>query len=118
MVEDLHQLLRVITELEARLDVTPDRLSVFADANISALSCSDVESFARMRKAALLKNPVKSAIVAPTAEQYGICRMFMVYNQNPKITLALFREAAGAFEWLGRPSQPACPQSFGNKNLA
>src|SRR5271155_3003023 len=106
-VDDLHQLLEILRDVESRLEVTPDRIANFSDAGVSNLRFNDVEAFAKSRQAAKLKNEIKSAIIAPTPEQYSLCRMFLAYNQNPQISIMLFEDSASAYKWIGREPKSA-----------
>jgi hypothetical protein len=98
---DLDQLLDIIEDIELRWEATPDRVSDLSDAIMSDLSSQYLEAFAKARNVANLKNAVKSAIIAPGTEQYGLARMFMAYNRNPKISIMLFKDSASAYKWIG-----------------
>jgi hypothetical protein len=101
--DDLRQLLASYNEAEARLPVTPDRITDLSQAVMTAIDAGQLREFSLARQAAQLKNNVKSAIIAPEPEQYGLARMFQAFNQNPKIEICLFRDAASAYTWIGRP---------------
>lgn len=73
------------------------------------LNYAKIAAVASIRRAAPLKNAVKSAIVAPQPIQYGFARMFQTLNDNPRINLQVFSDRASAMEWLvaGRPQAGA-----------
>jgi hypothetical protein len=100
--DDFRQLLAAYHEAEACLPVTPDRISDLSQAVMTAIDAGQLREFALARQAAQLKNKVKSAIIAPGPEQYGLARMFQAFNQNPKIEICLFKDAASAYAWIGR----------------
>jgi hypothetical protein len=104
--EDLDHIRSVLRDIEVRLEVTPDRISDLTGADLSDLSSEDLVVFAEYRRAATLKNKIKSAIVTPKASsQYGLARMFMAHNANPDIELKIFYDPASAYQWLGREAK-------------
>ncbi len=105
--DDLRELLAVVTNAEAELPVTPDRIMDMSDADTSALVADTLVAVAEVRRFTVLRNKIKSAVIAPRSEQYGLARMFAGYNQNPDITIMLFRDAASAWQWLGRQPKVA-----------
>jgi len=98
---ELRQLLETVQEMEARLEVTPDRISDLSDADLEELRSRDLVAFAERRGAAKLKNKVKSAIIAPGSTQYGLARMFLAHNENPSISIMIFKDSASAYKWIG-----------------
>jgi len=102
MADDFLQALRVVEELESRLPVTPDRITDITDGDFSELHSQQLVAVAERRKNAPLKNKIKSAIVAPKPDQYGLARMFAGFNQNSDITIMIFKDSTSAYEWLGR----------------
>jgi hypothetical protein len=105
---DLKHLKLTLRDIEARLEVTPDRVSDLTGADVSDLDSEDLVLLAEYRRAAVLKNKVKSAIIVPKASvQYGLARMFMAHNQNPDIEIKIFYDYASAHDWLGRETKPS-----------
>lgn len=100
-LEDIQHLLKYVEDRESNLPVAPDRLMDLSPAQVLDFRSSDLIAIAQLRHSAALKNKVKSAIVAPSPEQFGLARMFQAYNQNPAIHLLIFRESLPAYEWLG-----------------
>jgi len=104
--EDLDHIRSVLRDIEARLEVTPDRITDLTGADLTDLSSEDLVVFAEYRRAATLKNKIKSAMVAAQGtSQYGLARMFMAHNINPDIELKIFHGPAGAYQWLGREAK-------------
>jgi hypothetical protein len=100
---DLKRLKVTLRDIEARLEVTPDRVSDLTEADVSDLDSQDLVLFAEYRRSAILKNKVKSAVIVTKGSvQYGLARMFMAHNQNPDIEIKIFYDSAGAYDWLGR----------------
>ena len=104
-IDDLQQALQAVEDLESRLGVTPDRITDMSGADTSELRSGDLVALAEKRRKAKLKNKIKSAIVAPSPEHYGLARMFMGFNQNPDISIMIFRDSASAYQWLGREAE-------------
>jgi hypothetical protein len=106
--EDLQRLQVTLRDIEARLEVTPDRIADLTETDVSDLCSKALVLFAESRRAAVLKNKVKSAIIVPKASvQYGLARMFMAHNQNPDIEIKIFYDYASAHDWLGRETKPS-----------
>jgi len=104
--EDFEHIRSILRDIEARLEVTPDRISDLTGADFSDLSSDDLVVFAEYRRAATLKNKIKSAIVADKASsQYGLARMFIAHNSNPDIEIKIFYDMAGAYQWLGHEAK-------------
>jgi len=99
--QDFRELLQKTEEVEARLPVTPNRITDMRDADVSELLSSDVAALAHIRRTAKLKNKIKSAIIATKPEHHGLARVFMGINQNPDISIMLFKDPATARAWLG-----------------
>jgi hypothetical protein len=105
--EDIQRLQVTLREIEARLEVTPDRIADLMESDVSDLSTEALVMFAESRRAAVFKNKVKSAIIVPKASvQYGLARMFMAHNANPDIEIRIFYDYASAYDWLGREIKP------------
>ena len=99
--DDFRELMKLFQDLESRLPVSPDRISDLSDASLTELSSDDLVKFAASRGRATLKNKIKSAIIAPGPGQFGLSRMFMAYNHNPDIEIKIFKDSAGAYDWIG-----------------
>ena len=103
---DFVQLALALEEWEARLPVTPDRITDTTAADASELLSRDLVEIAERRHHSRFKNRFKSAIIAPHPELHGLARMFLGFNQNPDIELMIFKDAASAYHWLGRVGKP------------
>jgi hypothetical protein len=89
-----------IAGIESSLPVTPYRIAHLASDLVGELSFVELHAFAAKRGQARLKNPVKSAVVAEGAAQYGFARMFQTLNNNPDIRVEIFQAEAPALAWL------------------
>ena len=98
---DLSELTKAFQDIESRLAVTPDRIADLSDASLSDLQSSEVVHLAEARREVNLKNKVKTAIIAPSPEVFGLARMFSTYNRNPAITISVFKDSASAYKWIG-----------------
>ena len=106
--EEVLLLGRELAELEASLDTALGRLTDWSAAESTDLHFRDIEGFARVRRQTKLKNAIRSALVAPTDVHFGLSRIFQALNDNPQITIAVFRDRPSATEWLrsGLAHQP------------
>jgi hypothetical protein len=104
---DFMAVVESVHDIEARLEVTPDRVADLSAANMMPLNADVLRRYAISRTAMPLKNKVKSAIIAPKPDQFGLARMFQAFNENPSIEIKLFRDAASAYAWLGRTAKSA-----------
>ena len=86
--------------LEARLEISPHRLTDLTEAGEINVDFSQMERFAAVRRSAQLKNKVKSAIIAPSPVQFGLARMFQTLNTNPMIHIRIFKDPSSARRWL------------------
>jgi hypothetical protein len=105
--DDLQRLADAYREIEARLEVTPDRVTDLSGWVPSSqdLPSSVLEGFGRRRAVAAVKNKVKSAIIAPNPAQYGLARMYQAYNRNPEIETMIFKDSDSACAWIGRDAK-------------
>jgi hypothetical protein len=89
-----------LAAIEARLSVTPHRITLLPSGGIGDMTFGDLHVFATKRRAVRMKNPVKSAIVAADAVQFGFARMYQTLNENPDITVEIFQSEEPALAWL------------------
>ncbi len=99
--EDLRRSLMDVEAIEAAYERTPDRITDLSACDTALWSFDVIEELAARRRAAQLKNTVRSAIYAPTDLQFGFSRMFQILNDNPRIQVEVFRDLAEAEAWLG-----------------
>ena len=98
--EDLKNACYELEEIEAVSAVTPDRLFDLSLADTALWNFEVLDALAERRRATQLKNPIKSAIYAPTDLQFEYSRMFQRLNDNPKIEVRVFRHPIAAEKWL------------------
>jgi len=89
-----------VAAIEAGQSVTPHRIAILPSGLVCDLSFPELHAFAAKRRAARLKNPVKSAIVAADAVQYGFARMYQTLNEHPHLQVEIFQSEAVALAWL------------------
>lgn len=100
--EELMRCAAEMAEWEGRLPRAPDRLTDLSDVEQMNLDFTMMERFRDLRHRTLIKNPIRSAIIAPGDLQFGFARMFQLLSSNPKITVEVFRGAEAAEWWLQR----------------
>jgi len=89
-----------IDALESKLPVAPHRLADLSAGAVGDLDVVEMNTYAATRRAAKLKNPVKSAIIAADAVQFDFARMFQTLNTNPDIRIEIFQNEETALAWL------------------
>lgn len=89
-----------LARIEAGLPASPHRIADLTAVTGGDVSFDQVNGFAALRRTARLRNPVKSAIVVRTPVQFGVARTFQTLNDNPDITIRVFRDDAEARAWL------------------
>ncbi len=100
VLEELLAASREIAQAEATMPVALHRLTDMSEVTATTIAFADIEAFAAQRRVAPLKNPVRSAVVAGNDVQFGLARMFQALNDNPRISIKVFRDMAGARAWL------------------
>ena len=98
-----HELQLLGDELEAiemRSLVVPNRLTDFSAMTEPHPTYPDVRALAERRKAQILANAVKSALVAPRPIHLGFARMFQALNEHPQIIVEIFATVEAAEAWL------------------
>jgi hypothetical protein len=98
--DDLWRVSDLYAKIEAESKVSPDRMADISLVDKVELDFGAVEAVAAVRRGTMLKNRVKSAILAPKPVLYGFARMFQTLNDNPQITLELFRDKESCWAWL------------------
>jgi hypothetical protein len=78
----------------------PDRFTDTSGADAIAITFDAMSDFAALRTEAVIPNPVKNAVFAPTEVHFGLARMFQQMNRNPNIELRVFRTRDEAWAWL------------------
>ena len=89
-----------LAAIEASQTVTPHRIAVLPGGLVCDLNFTALHAFAAKRRGAPLKNPVKSAIVAGDAVQFGFARMYQALNEHPYLQVEIFQSEAVALAWL------------------
>jgi hypothetical protein len=98
--DDLWRVSDLYAKIEAESKVSPDRMADISLVDKVELDFGAVEAVAAVRRGTMLKNKVKSAILAPKPVLYGFARMFQTLNDNPQITMELFRDKESCWAWL------------------
>jgi hypothetical protein len=100
-LEEMLTAAQEIAKFEAAAPFAPHRLTDLSEVTTTSITFVDVEALAAQRRAAPMKNPVRSAIVAGNDLQFGLARIFQALNDNPRISIKVFRDMASARAWLG-----------------
>ncbi len=102
-VEELQAYLAELSEVESKMNPVLNRLTDVSETTEIDLHFEVMDQLANLRIAVTFKNHFKSAFVAPTPLQFGLCRMFQSLNHNPNIHIQIFRNLESAIEWIKEP---------------
>ena len=97
---DLVTLAATADDIERGRNPVPHRITDMTGVTELRIGYPNVKALADRRRSMEFPNPFKSAIVVRTPAQMGIARMFRTLNDNPQITIEVFRDEATALEWL------------------
>lgn len=98
--EDLRGMGVAVTEIEAESFPIPSRITDMTGVTELQIGYAGVQALAAQRRAIAFPNTFKSAIVVEGPSQLGMARMFQTLNDNPKITIEIFTDAAAALAWI------------------
>jgi len=99
--DELIAMAGALARLESTFEVTPHRLADFSQITELQLNFETLNRYRAIREEALVKNPIKSALVAPSDLQFGFARMHQILGSNARIEVEVFREHHAAYRWLG-----------------
>ena len=98
---EISELGRELARLEAGYATTPNRLTDLSGVDKGALPYAAIQERAEKNRGRVYATNFKSAIVAPTALDYGLTRIYQTLSANPQIDLQIFKTRAEAEGWLG-----------------
>jgi len=111
-VADMAAVAKWLDLLDRTMAVSPHRLYDISAVEELQINFTELHQHAATRRAVRLHNDVKAAVVARTEVHYGVGRMFQILNEQPQVTIAVFRSFAEAREWLaGTPAKEDLPPS-------
>lgn len=97
---DLVGAMREIETIETGLAQMPHRITDFTAWKGSENRFLEIFEAARQRQQKKFPNAFKSAFVTPQETTFGIVRMYQTMNDNPQITIQIFRDLASAQAWI------------------
>ena len=98
--QDLVDLVEQVAALESAQPTAPDRIVDVTEAEAMNAGFPEMLGLAQRRRAAELRNPIRSAVVTSNDVQYGMARMYQTLNDHPQITLRIFKSLSEATDWL------------------
>src|SRR5262245_51931312 len=98
--QDVAALADDIAAIEHSRPITPHRLTDFIQVVDLLITYADIHAFVQQRRAQVLRNVVKTAIVAPRPIQSGYARMFQILTTHPQIEIQIFSTVEAAEAWL------------------
>ena len=103
---DLVALGDAVLALEAKVAITPSRITDMTAVDAMEVGFSDMLALAERRRASTVSGPIKSAIVVANPVQYGTARIFQTLNDHPQVTLEIFHDRASAIDWIRASGKP------------
>ena len=102
--EILFSALGEMEAVEKNQSRAPDRLYLLLDVLEWHIAGDDIRRHQAARRATLLPNPIKSAIVVQRKSHAAIAKVFELYSHElPQIDVRVFATAEEAYVWLGAP---------------
>jgi len=98
--EELLDLVDQVAALESAQPTAPDRITDVTEVEAMNAGFPEMLGLAQRRRAAELRNPIRSAVVTSNDVQYGMARMYQTLNDHPQITLRIFKSLSEATDWL------------------
>jgi hypothetical protein len=98
---DLLRYAKEVSDLEAASPASRNLITELTGISAWNLSSAEMHEFTTVRSTTVLKNRVKSALVATRNLDYGMARMFELMMKHPNIEVRVFRDIPSAVEWLG-----------------
>jgi hypothetical protein len=110
---DLLRAVEELEQIEGALPTALDRVTDVSNSERLDFHFDAVHDVADRRRQRVLKNPVRSALVAGRPVQVGYSRMFQILNNNPQIEIRIVDTMAEAMAWFagGGAGQEAEPSA-------
>ena len=100
---DLSRALEELAQIEAELDVVPDRITDIRPVDRLEIDFAGALALAEARRRRVYKNAFKTAFIAADAVHIGAARMFQTVSSHPQISVEIFTDEESALHWL-RPA--------------
>ena len=102
--EILFAALREMEAVEKSKSRAPDRLYLLLDVLEWHIAGDDIRRHQATRRATLLPNSIRSAIVVQRKSHGAVAKVFELYSRDlPQIDVRVFATAEEAYAWLGVP---------------
>ena len=89
-----------MARLEAEYVTTPNRLTDLSGVEKGELLYAAIQKRAETNRIRVFANRFKSAIVAASALDYGLTRIYQTLSENRQVDLQIFKTRAEAEAWL------------------
>ncbi len=98
--QDLQELVTGLRQVEDRCAVFPPRLADLRTVRKVPLRASDILGAVELRRAQVLPNDIRTAILVSLPLQVGYARMFQTLLNHRQIEVRIFSDEAEALAWL------------------
>jgi hypothetical protein len=78
-------------------------LSQLVDLRFAQLATLSLNQIRALASSSIFERGIKRALVAPTDVEFGVSRMFEIFNEPQRQQVKVFRSLKQACEWLGVP---------------
>jgi hypothetical protein len=103
--QDLMRAVEQAEVMEGSLPVAMNAVTDITSVESFDINYPAVLAVAARRRARVVKNPVKSALIAREAVAVGFARMFQTLNDNPQVEIRIVQSLQEAKNWFaGNPS--------------
>jgi hypothetical protein len=110
--QDLSGCVRELEDLDDASPVAPHRAVDLTGTEGFEVDFQATLSLAQRRRSRVLKNPVKSALIARRDIEIGFARMFQTLNDHPQIEIRIVKSVEEAEAWFaGIDEGPRSPSA-------
>lgn len=89
-----------LTQIEEALPTIPHRFTDLSDLDDIPIGYDEINHFRRRRESIAQRNPIRSAVYAPSDLQFGLSRMYQMLSSSPDTEVEIFRDREEAMAWL------------------
>jgi hypothetical protein len=100
---DLGGLAALAAEIDRGASAAKHRIGDMTGVTSVAFRFDEVASMTEGRRASVLPQPVRTALVASGGVGLGFARMYETLLRHPQIRVRVFADVAGAVAWLEEP---------------
>jgi hypothetical protein len=97
---DFHLFNEEIEIIEKKYPVVPNFLVDLKNITTFNGDYNSIQKLAKQRREKIFPNQIFEAIVVSNDLQMGFARMYQTFNDNPHLTIKIFKDEVKAIEWI------------------